>query len=172
VQVNIIVLLSHYSHFKGNNLYFCCAFCYISDAANDIYIGRHSRQSGVNDSSERIDIEEKVLNPSYRSWSYGNDLMIMKLKDKSTKPYIKLSPNSPDDGQELTVIGFGDTSAGSGLVIPTKLQEVQLNYLPNEECQDMIGHYTIADDMMCALEIDKDSWYVLFSSSKSEYSKG
>jgi hypothetical protein len=100
-----------------------------------------------------------------------NDIMIMKLKDKSTKPYIKLNPNSTDDGQELTVIGFGDTLKGYGLVIPTELQEVQLNYLTNEECQDMHRRYTISDDMMCALGKEKDSWYVTFASS-SEYSKG
>jgi hypothetical protein len=97
--------------------------------------------------------------------------MIMKLKDKSTKPYIKLSPNSPDDGQEVTVVGFGDTLEGSGVVLPTELQEVQLNYLTNKECQDMHGRYTISDDMMCALGEDKDSWYVTFA-SWNEYSKG
>jgi hypothetical protein len=146
---------------------------YISDAANDIIIGRYSRKSGgKDDNSEKIDIEEKVVHPAYFSYSMAYDVMIMKLKDESTKPYVKLSPNSPDDGQELTVIGFGNLLAGSDTLIPTMLQEVQLNYLTNEECQDMYGQHRISDDMMCASEKDKDSWYVPFSSSKSEYSKG
>jgi hypothetical protein len=159
VQVNTIVL-SHYSRFKGNNLYLCCGF--YRDAANDIIIGRYSRSNYEDDDSETIDIEEKVLYPRYHSQLFSNDLMIMKLKQKSTKPFVKLSQYSPEDGEELTVIGFGDTMTGSALVIPTELNEVQLNYVNNDDCQDMHGSSSISDDMMCALEKNKDSWYVRF----------
>ena len=88
--------------------------------------------------------------------------MIVKLKNKSTKPYIKLNPDSPHEGQELTVIGFGDTDKGSGsVVIPTVLNQVDVTYITNEQCQSMhLDRYEISDDMICAMGDNKDTWYV------------
>ena len=123
-------------------------------------IGRHSRTNWRNDDSETIDIEEKVVYPAYRPDYFPYDIMIIKLKESSTKPFMKLKAENPKEKQEMTVIGFGDTDKTSALVIPTELHEVQLEYLQNDVCQDMHGTSTISPDMMCALEKNKDSWYV------------
>ena len=123
-------------------------------------IGRHSGTNWRYDDSERIDIEEKIVYTAYNPDYFSYDIMIIKLKESSTKPFIKLKADHPKDKQKMTVIGFGDTEKTSAVVIATDLHQVQLEYLQNDVCQDMHGTSTISPDMMCALEKNKDSWYV------------
>jgi trypsin len=84
--------------------------------------------------------------------------MILKLNDRSDKQYLKLKRGDPDDGEELTVIGFGDTDKGTGRVIPTMLQEVGLDYVTNQDCRDAYGEDKITDDMLCAFASGQDAW--------------
>ena len=139
------------------------SFLFYSGAADDVIIGRYNRKSWVDDDAETIDIEEQILYPLYSSNGFDHDIMLLKLADKSRKPYTKLSQRNLADEDELTVIGFGDTIKGSALVIPNELQEVELKYMTNDDCKDMHGSNAISDDMMCAQETNKDSWYVSFS---------
>jgi hypothetical protein len=127
-----------------------------------VIIGRHSRKSGDEDDSETIAIKERIRHPDYDENAFPFDIMILQLKNKSTKPYVKLNrfANVPEDGGELHVIGFGDVTTASSLVLPTRLQEVEVDYVTNKDCTEKHGSSMIKDDMLCARKTGKDSWYV------------
>jgi trypsin len=99
-----------------------------------------------------------VPHPAYDVSQFSNDIMILKLNDRSDKQYLKLKREVPDDGEELTVIGFGDIDKGSGMVIPNKLQEVDLDYVTAAHCREAHGQDMITDDMLCAFASGLDSW--------------
>jgi hypothetical protein len=127
-----------------------------------VIIGRHSRKSGEEDDSETIAIKKRIRHPDYDENAFPCDIMILQLKDTSTKPYVKLNQfaNVPEDGGELHVIGFGDATTASSLVLPTRLQEVEVDYVTNEDCSEIHGSSMIKDDMLCASKTGKDSWCV------------
>jgi trypsin len=108
--------------------------------------------------SEFIYISKEVIHPKYDDLDYPYDIMLLKLNAKSDKKYLKLERGEPDDGEELTVIGFGDTVKGAGQVIPKKLQEVDLDYVTNSYCSAIHGNDMITDDMLCAFASGQDSW--------------
>jgi trypsin len=96
---------------------------------------------------------------------------LLKLNTSSSKPYINLNDNPllPRGGieNEVTAMGFGvvrfTNSTENGYEIASFLQEVDLRYVPNEECENssdpdhpeeyMRQGYKglITDDMMCAI---------------------
>ena len=95
--------------------------------------------------------------------------MLLKLGQQSTKDYIKLNDDSNlPTGQyvnELTVIGFGLTDSTDDGSSSRILKEVDLTYVPNEECENakapgFLGDSyqgLITDDMLCANDDGQDS---------------
>ena len=85
--------------------------------------------------------------------------MVIKLSNQSTHQYVQLNSNSgtPGSGEQLTVMGFGDTSATNTLSIPTSLQQADVNYVPQSTCANMQVN-AITSDMMCAAANNTDSW--------------
>jgi trypsin len=82
---------------------------------------------------------------------------LFQLDEAVDLPYIKLGKDSITGGK-LTVIGFGDTEIGPGLVLSSTLREVELDYVDNDTCDE--GHGDRGDvtgDMLCAAGDGKDS---------------
>ena len=86
-------------------------------------------------------------------------MMVMKLSTPSTHQYVQINPDPalPTTGQQLTVMGFGETVPSNMMSIPTQLQEVQVNYIDQTTCAAMQTN-TLTNDMMCAAASGKDSW--------------
>jgi trypsin len=106
---------------------------------------------------EEIDIRTSIVHPDYRSSGYENDIILFQLDEAVDLPYIKLGKDSITGGK-LTVIGFGDTEIGPGLVLSSTLREVELDYVDNDTCDE--GHGDRGDvtgDMLCAAGDGKDS---------------
>lgn len=115
------------------------------------------------DKSEIIQIQEKKFHPSFenRDNYYSNDIMLIKLKESSTKPYVKLRREIPSAQARLTTIGLGVLNSLASLA-PSRLQEVELGYIENDKCQEIYGsNALISEDMLCAKEPQKDAWSVL-----------
>ena len=129
----------------------------LSTASNSVRVGRTSRTSA--DNSEFITISQKVIYPNYTSGKFPYDMMVMKLSNPSTHQYLQINSNSalPTSGQQLTVMGFGETIPSDMFSIPTQLQEVQVNYVDQSTCAAMQVN-TLTSDMMCAAASGKDSW--------------
>ena len=91
--------------------------------------------------------------------------MIVKLKESSDSTYAQINPeptipeDEDEDGNELTVIGFGDTTATSEDVVPTILQEAQVEYVNPRRCRSVHGSWMIQDDMLCAYGSGTDACF-------------
>lgn len=88
--------------------------------------------------------------------------MILKLKEVSTKPFVKLRKD-PFIDQKLTVIGMGAiaTNSMNNALANNPLKEAQFGYMENNQCQDLHGYNVeISNDMLCAFEDNKDIWCV------------
>jgi hypothetical protein len=125
-----------------------------------VSIGVQSREEDWIGGYETIPIESKVVHPLDGTDGYSNDIMIMKLRSPSDQQYVRLNSNSslPKIDQQMWVVGFGDTIAGSGQLIPDVLNEVDVNYVTQSACDLAFGNDLIHDDMLCAEEDGKDGW--------------
>jgi trypsin len=155
-------------------------------------VGAYNIQNGYSGSSsyevDNLLFEKLLLHPEYTGF-YGStaagdgnselrlqhDVMLVKLYGESNKPFVKIhNPNTdddPTDGEELVVIGWGDTNPDfDDPDLPDILQFASVNYVPNDMCEDSSGQTYIgardqstyyfeydgkvSNDMMCA--VDKD----------------
>lgn len=83
------------------------------------------------------EIARKFPHADYNPFSIRNDIMILKLETpvQSVTPVIlNFDEAIPATQQELTVIGLGQLSQNGGL--PDKLQFVNVDEFPFEECED------------------------------------
>ncbi|KAL7539766.1 hypothetical protein ACHAWF_006500, partial [Thalassiosira exigua] len=101
---------------------------------------------------EIIPIEVSVSHPNYRKDS--NDFWLIKLAWPTQhwgNHTIDIDENLVhNDGDELTIAGFGDTESGGDP--PEVMHEVNVNYISNAECTTTYGYGNkeIDDSMMCA----------------------
>ena len=145
---------------------------------------------------ENMLFEKLVLHPDYSGFQGGgsaalqHDVMLVKLYGASDQPVVQLhNPNlgeastdssaaaqqqhrTPESGEELVVIGWGDTDPEFGdehTMVASVIQVAALSYVPNDICEESKGYSvtqsytssevsgyfeydgTITDDMMCAL---------------------
>lgn len=137
--------------------------------ATTVELGRHDRSSSTPPSDyESIDVAYEIKHPSYDESIVNNDFMLIKLIHPSEDPSPSLitlntNPNFPvNAGDPLIVMGWGDTNADEDIsVLSSVLLEAELNYVPNEQCQEAKGTVgdnndfvsyanMITDNMMCA----------------------
>lgn len=112
--------------------------------------------------SETFVVSDQVAHSDYESINtYDHDYRIIKLSGTSSLPVVKLNLNNatlPIPGESLQVMGWGVTSAGFFASGSNILQEVDVEYISNEECASGSNYATlITDDMLCAAEINKGS---------------
>jgi len=106
---------------------------------------------------QKVSIRDKIVHPKYGKSEFGNDIMIFQLEDTADHPYIRLEPENIKGGT-FTVIGFGDTDKGTELQLSDELQEVELEYVNSDICDDGHGgHGQVTKDMMCLAGDDKDA---------------
>jgi secreted trypsin-like serine protease len=111
---------------------------------------------GTSDGFE-VDIENIVVHEDYSAGKFDHDIMIFQLKETTPYQHIQLQKEQVTGGK-FTVIGFGDTDVGPGMSLATTLQEVELDYVDNDTCDEGHGgNGYVTDDMLCAASEGKDS---------------
>jgi len=123
-------------------------------SSNQVTVGQSRKGSSSNGTRRRI--TRRVSHPNYRSSSINYDYMVMKLDrpvDTDRYPPIRLNQQNavPISDEELTVIGFGALSEG-GFSTPSRLQEVNVNYIPTSTCnqRNSYGGDVRDSTMFCA----------------------
>jgi len=118
-----------------------------------------------------IDVSFQVTHPWYNRRTTNNDFNLVFLTrptNADVKP-VKLNSDSsvPHAGDLVTVMGWGDTAAADNLQrLSAVLQDVDLNVISNEKCQESRGFYNgwfqsydgaISSSMICAKDDHEDS---------------
>merc|ERR1712151_448279 len=120
------------------------------------YIGRHNIGVSNEVGAETFNVIEVVPHPNYNPSTINNDYMMLKLSGSSQYTPIALDDGtlSPSftGGEDLQLIGWGRTSGGGP--ISAILQEVELEYLTNAQCEQTWGNY-ITDKMLCVNRVGK-----------------
>jgi len=98
-----------------------------------------------------------VIHPDYNDDTLENDIALMFLPIGQLADYAQINddPHEPVVHDPLRVMGWGKTAYGNSNRSDVLL-ETTLNYIPNEECQEIYTDFTaqygyeITDGMMCA----------------------
>jgi trypsin len=103
--------------------------------------------------AQYIGVEREVPHPSYDRNSEAYDFMLVKLVNPVTNPNLTpIAVNSlrsnPANDDVLTVIGFGATSEGG--YGSSRLQEVNVNYIDYETCNELYDGDIVDSVMLCA----------------------
>lgn len=110
---------------------------------------------------EHIKIAESVIHPNYNENTLDNDYWLIRLENDSRYPIVELDTPNDDldlsDMMELVVFGFGTTQQGGNQ--PNIIQEVTVDYKPNDRCGNY-GLNDLTDNMLCAGRQGKDSCQV------------
>jgi trypsin len=110
-------------------------------------------QSTTSGGAENIDVVRQIPHPSYDSNSEAYDFMILKLANPVINPSLTpIAVNSfqsnPANNDVLTVIGFGATSEGGNG--SSRLQEVNVNYIDYQTCNNLYNGEIVDSVMLCA----------------------
>ncbi|XP_055604289.1 chymotrypsin-2-like [Uranotaenia lowii] len=110
-----------------------------------VLVGTNSLKEG----GQQYAIDKFITHKYHDVPQFANDIALVRLKEKlqfsETVQPIQYWEKEVDEGREVTLTGWGRTSAGGP--IPTKLQTIQLKTLSNDECSNLsvgsnvdIGH--------------------------------
>jgi hypothetical protein len=110
-------------------------------------------QSSTSGGAENIGVERRVPHPSYDGSSQAYDFMLLKLENRVANPDLTPTAvnsvgSNPANNDVLTVIGFGATSEGG--YGSSLLQEVNVNYIDYETCDDLYDGDIVDSVMLCA----------------------
>jgi trypsin len=98
-------------------------------------------------------IVSRVVHPNFNKNTLVDDYLVMKLNSNASQTPITMNsnPNYPVSNQSLTVIGFG-TTLNAGTSLSTTLQQVNVNYVPQQACNADYPGEIDATSMLCAGE--------------------
>ncbi|HGS4526884.1 TPA: trypsin-like serine protease [Vibrio cholerae] len=115
--------------------------------------------------AERIRVKQIYVHQDYAYASGGNDIAVLELESaprltQFTSIATAADFNQINNGDLLTVIGFGTRKEENGVKsdAPTKLHQVDVPFVPIEECRTKGGSYARqGDGVFCAGTAGKDS---------------
>jgi len=106
-------------------------------------------------------VPKYVINhPYFNSQTYSHDQTIIQIRNKSHEDPVKVDLNwiDSENGEKVTVIGFGRTTPEKGSPPPDDLQHVDLHLFPTDSCIDRYTAVNPVDDsMICTFEDGKDA---------------
>lgn len=131
-----------------------------------ITLGRYDLDDPLDSDYEEMMVTRAIIHPQFDKVVVDNDVALLLLEKQSIHPYIRInnSPNIPIDGEELTVMGWGDIDDHPTVKeVSDELREAQVWYLTNSKCEESKGIVNtsngfqeasykgeLTDNMMCA----------------------
>lgn len=104
--------------------------------------------------------ENFIVHSEYNSMTYENDIAIIKLNDlmnftRFVRPVCLGTADMIEEGRQIVSAGWGVLEYGGGYT-PDILQEVTLDIISTETCQELYPVFLI-EDKVCTLTEDKDA---------------
>ncbi|EGU44038.1 trypsin-like serine protease [Vibrio splendidus] len=121
----------------------------------DVVIGV-SNLSTSQATQHRYAVENIYVHQYYNSVATGNDIAIIELVDKPSESVVNLVDGyvrgNLNDGQMLTVMGWGDQDASDGYASKSELYQVNVPLVSQYECNSVPhnGYASIGSDAFCA----------------------
>lgn len=155
-------------HFCGGslispNMVLTAAHCL--GGSYDVVVGRNNLDK--NNVGQSQPMKREIRHPSYNSGTTNNDFALLELKNPMDMSQgnvelvsINKQSNFPGVGQQVTVLGWGDTVQSDYISkLSDKLMKVDVNMISNEQCGKASGSINgfsdnyfgqISENMMCA----------------------
>lgn len=100
----------------------------------------------------KVKVIEELLHPNFNRYTLVYDFNLFRIDeavelDTDIVLTLNKDPAFPGLGENLTVAGMGQTTYGG--LLPDVLNDVEVQYISNEECNDMMTG-TVTDSMFCA----------------------
>eukprot|EP00526_Cylindrotheca_closterium_P002109 CAMPEP_0113605620 /NCGR_PEP_ID=MMETSP0017_2-20120614/2424_1 /TAXON_ID=2856 /ORGANISM="Cylindrotheca closterium" /LENGTH=1097 /DNA_ID=CAMNT_0000514121 /DNA_START=208 /DNA_END=3498 /DNA_ORIENTATION=- /assembly_acc=CAM_ASM_000147 len=136
-----------------------------------VHVGRWNRRfQFLGDQFDDIEILKDYVHPLFEgetdSENLNYDFALLKLGSSSSYQPIRINEKFfvPNTNQAVTALGFGQTRPDDGTSEATILQQVDLKYIPNEQCSlssDGLDSYEglLSEAMMCAADEGKDACF-------------
>lgn len=123
------------------------------------------RAGSTQNNAVEVSVIDEAMHPGYNDDTVENDFMLLKLSQEVNIPgsNVVLSLNSqystPSDGEDLTVLGLGDTQEGGGS--PNFLRDVEVQAVDTNTCNRQSAYDgEVTDSVMFCAGVDgggKDS---------------
>lgn len=160
------------AHCKTSNLVYADVGKYTNDAAMPAGLGEEilimnplemmtsgwSTVRNLKTSNHAIIDAVGFIHPEHDNDDRTFDVMLLKLERSSSRPLSKINHNSTipekQGGNEITIIGMGNTDSVGEYPKPKDLQQVHVNYLPYDKCVDVENYnldykYELLPHMIC-----------------------
>ncbi|XP_055532202.1 chymotrypsin-2-like [Wyeomyia smithii] len=124
----------------GDRWVLTAAHCVVGASVSQlqVLVGTNSLKEG----GQKYKVEQFVVHSRYNKPNFHNDIALVKLKSKlefsDTVSAVEYSEKVVAENATLTLTGWGRTSTNGP--IPTKLQTIDLKYVPYEECKRLHGN--------------------------------
>nr|WP_102530451.1 trypsin-like serine protease [Vibrio sp. 10N.286.46.E10]PMI19232.1 serine protease [Vibrio sp. 10N.286.46.E10] len=121
----------------------------------DVVIGV-SNLSASQAAQHRYAVDNIYVHEYYNSAATGNDIAIIELAEKPAESVVNLVDGyvrgNLNDGQMLTVMGWGDQDASDGYASKSELYQVNVPLVNQYECNNVphSGYASIGSDAFCA----------------------
>ncbi|PTO94878.1 serine protease [Vibrio sp. 10N.286.48.B8] len=121
----------------------------------DVVIGV-SNLSASQAAQHRYAVDNIYVHEYYNSAATGNDIAIIELAEKPAESVVNLVDGyvrgNLNDGQMLTVMGWGDQDASDGYASKSELYQVNVPLVNQYECNSVphSGYASIGSDAFCA----------------------
>ncbi|KAK2725413.1 hypothetical protein QYM36_000047 [Artemia franciscana] len=105
-------------------------------------------------------VESIIQHPCYNSFTFTNDISILKLNISLNFGVFVQPVTLPDSMSDIdagimaTVSGWGSTSVDIGYAVQFKICAVEVPIVTDDQCRQIYGANDIADSMICAGDID------------------
>ncbi|XP_053686566.1 chymotrypsin-2-like [Sabethes cyaneus] len=123
----------------GNQWVLTAAHCVVGANLSQlrVLVGTNSLKEG----GQKYKAEKFIVHSRYNKPSFHNDIALVKLQSKlefsDNVSAVEYSEKVVPENANLTLTGWGRTSSNGP--IPTKLQTIDLKYVPYEECKRLHG---------------------------------
>ncbi|GGX45510.1 hypothetical protein GCM10007392_10660 [Saccharospirillum salsuginis] len=133
--------------------------CIRRDSPDDDVSGYHFTDYLAYNGTEQVTLDVTsssiLIHPNYRSGTFDNDIAIIKVSAPGTAtaadlPATDVFPTLVSGGQEVTVIGHGNTVTTSEYIPSADLLEVSIPAKSDQACINDYGGNFNTDNMLCA----------------------
>mmetsp|Transcript_1335 Transcript_1335/g.3169 ORF Transcript_1335/g.3169 Transcript_1335/m.3169 type:complete len:635 (+) Transcript_1335:142-2046(+) len=140
-----------------------------------VVVGRHDLNPGWSgwfstSEGQSLATKDVIKHPDYSTTTTNNDFAIIVLSSATTEDveFVNLNPSSstPQSGDSVTVMGWGDTNPSDAVVASDKLRDVEVKVMANSDCEKSSGWVggfydsyagDISAQMLCARDPNEDS---------------